>query len=200
MKQLQVYKNQKDQNSIFELKLRCLSNSTYTTLIGNIWVSLSLLKSLAWLILKSSFLICSVVDERGYSPLHSACEVGSPEITYFLCREGADLYVETPTGYQPIQIAASVGHLDCVKILNDNGVDKETLTVDGSTLVQLAARQLVLDKKFYCEFVHLSIFKYSFMHLIVCKICVHKYLKCEKYSYFFRFLELHIVCLMQCFS
>jgi hypothetical protein len=69
------------------------------------------------LIVRDEDLFVNGPDERGWSALHHACNIGNAKITHALLSRGASCNKESQDGWTPLQLAARAGHLECIKCL-----------------------------------------------------------------------------------
>jgi len=68
------------------------------------------------------------VDERGFTPLHTAALEGRVEIASLLIEKGADLEAKNPTGYTPLFLAVAGKRPAAVRFFLEKGshVNAET--------------------------------------------------------------------------
>ena len=59
----------------------------------------------------------NVVDVRGYTLLHAACDEGRKEIVEILIRADADVNKQGEDGWTPLHSACDEGHKEIVEIL-----------------------------------------------------------------------------------
>lgn len=67
--------------------------------------------------------LVNVADEKGSTPLHSACNQGQSEVAAFLLEKGADIEAVNGKGFTPLQLAVYGGHRNLVELLLDKGAD-----------------------------------------------------------------------------
>lgn len=66
----------------------------------------------------------NVVNERGYTPLGTACLAGEISVAQALIEGGADIDKRNgPNRITPIMAACSMGHISCVQLMIDFGAD-----------------------------------------------------------------------------
>lgn len=78
-------------------------------------------------------------DEKGFSALHAAAEVGNVAGIRYLLGKGAELQARTTLGFSPLHIACALGHLDAARELVRQGADLAASSDLGTPLD--AARQ-----------------------------------------------------------
>lgn len=61
--------------------------------------------------------VCTLENEKGYSPLHFAAKGTNKEIVKFLLNSGAEINKNTENGLTPLHLATKYGRVDIVKIL-----------------------------------------------------------------------------------
>lgn len=83
------------------------------------------------------------VDDRGSTPLHSACHGGNLDVVKFLLEKGANIEAVNAGGFTPLQLAAYGGHRQVVELLLDRGA-KPNVTNDQ---MQMAALDFALLKE-----------------------------------------------------
>jgi hypothetical protein len=78
-------------------------------------------------------------DEKGFTALHAAAEVGNVAGIHYLLGKGAKLQARTTLGFSPLHIACALGHLDAARELVRHGADAAATSELGTPLD--AARQ-----------------------------------------------------------
>eukprot|EP00435_Cladocopium_sp_Y103_P068034 s32_g30.t3 len=92
----------------------------------------------------------TVIDKRGFTPLHHAAMTGHVGPIQLLLEAGAEIETRNVSlfgaGSTPIHLAAAHGHLDAVRLLVESGAEKDQPTADfGVTPLYIAVHAGHLD-------------------------------------------------------
>lgn len=78
-------------------------------------------------------------DDKGYAPLHYACESGNLDLASLLVRQGAAVnQAVSATGWTPLHLAAKGGHKTVAELLLANGANPQLLDAFRNTPLDLA--------------------------------------------------------------
>ncbi|XP_064615076.1 ankyrin repeat domain-containing protein 42-like [Liolophura sinensis] len=91
------------------------------------------------MMVKNGASVNEVEDRDKFTPLHTACNVGSLECLHWLLWHGADGTVTTPRGWTPAHIAAIRGQEACIQALLNNSCSMIVKDLRGNTPAHLAA-------------------------------------------------------------
>ena len=80
-------------------------------------------------------------DEKGWSPLHYACQHGYCDIAELLIAKKANVHLTIQFGRTALHLAAFEGHIDCAKLLLKYNCDVNTQDQEGWTAIILACQE-----------------------------------------------------------
>lgn len=114
-----------------------------TPIVGSSWTALNLAVGMCHFDLVRCLLErganIATVDDKGFTPINSACCSGSVDIFNLLLAHGADIATSSKEGWTPLISAADEGHTEIMKLLLEMGGDIFTCNDGGWTALNSAA-------------------------------------------------------------
>lgn len=120
---------------------------------------------------------------KGWTELHWACLLSSPECVSFLVDSGADINARTKAGSTPLMLASDsslVGSYDCAKILLKSGADVNIASNSGWTALHAACSKLGYPCDQCDELIELLIASGADVNARTCEGTTPLYLACMK--------------------